>query len=76
LSVDFGNLMKVTPNVRPAWYVTADDQNKSRGMTPREAIKAGANALVIGRPITNPPKEIGTPADAFKKICDEIATAL
>ena len=69
----FRNLMKVTPGVRPSW---ASAYDQKRVMTPTEAIKAGATALVIGRPITNPPKEIGTPADAAKRIFDEIAGAL
>ena len=65
-------LLKVTPGVRPEWAVVGDQK---RIMTPYEAIKAGADYLVIGRPITNPP--IGmTPVDAAKKIAEEIAEAL
>lgn len=40
------------------------------------AIKAGADYLVIGRPITNPPKEIGGPVEAVKRILDEIASVV
>ncbi len=59
----------VTPGVRPAW-AAANDQK--RVMTPAEAIKAGADYLVIGRPIIEPPKEIGGPVAAVKKIIAEI----
>jgi orotidine-5'-phosphate decarboxylase len=39
----------VTPGIRPT-QVSFNDQ--SRVMTPKEAIQAGSNYLVIGRPIT------------------------
>ncbi|MFA5386070.1 MAG: orotidine-5'-phosphate decarboxylase [Candidatus Paceibacterota bacterium] len=65
-------LMKVTPGVRPEWAAVGDQK---RVMTPAEAIKAGANYLVIGRPITKPPAEIGTPIDAAKAIAKEIQDA-
>ena len=41
----------ITPGVRPAEEAGGDDQ--MRTMTPAQAIKAGANFLVIGRPITS-----------------------
>ncbi|MFA6551780.1 MAG: orotidine-5'-phosphate decarboxylase [Patescibacteria group bacterium] len=66
------NLLKITPGVRPEW---ADAGDQKRVMTPAEAIRAGATALVIGRPITKPPTEIGTPADAAANICLEIWNA-
>lgn len=66
-------LFKITPGVRPEWAAVGDQK---RVMTPAEAIKAGATALVIGRPITKPPAEIGTPVDAAKKIAEEIAEVL
>lgn len=66
-------LLKVVPGVRPVW---ADPGDQKRVMTPGEAIKAGADMLVIGRPITKPPKEVGTPVDAVKRIIEEIREAL
>lgn len=55
----------VTPGVRPAW-AAADDQK--RVMSPAEAIGAGADYLVIGRPITRAAK----PAEAVARIAAEI----
>jgi len=63
----------VTPAIRPIWAAVGDQK---RPTTPTDAIRAGATDLVIGRPITNPPKEIGTPADAWKLIVEETQTAL
>jgi len=55
----------VTPGVRP-FFAAADDQK--RIMTPAEAIGAGADYLVIGRPIAKAPD----PAVAAELIADEI----
>lgn len=63
----------ITPGVRPQWAAT---QDQKRITTPREAILAGADYLVIGRPITNPPPEIGSPLEAAKRIAEEIHQAL
>ena len=41
----------ITPGVRPADEISADDQKRT--MTPSEAISLGANFIVIGRPITS-----------------------
>lgn len=70
---ELGELLKVTPGVRPEWAATGDQK---RIMTPGDAIAAGATALVIGRPITKPPKEVGGPADAAQRIAEEITMAL
>lgn len=66
-------LLKVVPGVRPTWAAAGDQK---RIMTPTEAIKAGADYLVIGRPITKPPAEIGGPVEAAKRIAEEIAAAM
>lgn len=64
------NLLLVTPGIRPNWAASGD---QSRITTPKEAIEAGADYLVIGRPITSPPSEIGSPRDAVMKIIEEIS---
>lgn len=69
----FDDLLMVTPNIRPEWAQKKDDQDKSRQMTPAQAVRAGADYLVIGRPIRQPPEEIGSPVEAAKRIAEEIA---
>jgi orotidine-5'-phosphate decarboxylase len=62
---EFGReLLVVTPGIRPAW-AAAQDQKR----TPAEAVAKGADYLVIGRPITGAP----SPADAFRRIVEELA---
>lgn len=73
LEEELEGLQLVTPGVRPVW-ASAGDQK--RVMTPGEAIKNGASALVIGRPILKPPKEIGSSVEAAKRIMDEIGEAM
>ena len=55
----------ITPGVRPKGSDAADQR---RVMTPREAIDAGADYLVIGRPITADPN----PSKAVAKILREL----
>ena len=58
----------VTPGIRPAGAAT-DDQK--RVMTPAKAIAAGADYLVVGRPIV----EAADPKAAAQAIIAEIAQA-
>ena len=58
----------VTPGIRPAWSLVAGD-DQQRVVTPVEAIKAGADLLVIGRPIRDAPD----PARAAEMAAEEIA---
>lgn len=43
-------LIKVVPGIRPLWYKNWDDQKRTA--TPAEAIRQGADFIVIGRPVT------------------------
>jgi orotidine-5'-phosphate decarboxylase len=56
----------VTPGIRPAW-AAKDDQ--VRITTPRQAAEAGANFVVVGRPILKHPN----PAEAVQLILAELA---
>jgi orotidine-5'-phosphate decarboxylase len=72
------DFLLVVPGIRPAASATAaggrkrkvDDQ--ARVATPAEAIRAGADYLVVGRPITAAPD----PLAAARAITEEIASAL
>lgn len=61
----------VTPGIRP---IGSQKNDQVRTMNETEAILAGSDYLVIGRPITQP--ESGTPLEAAKRINDNIAHAL
>ena len=63
-----GDLVIVTPGVRPAG---SDLGDQKRVMTPTEAVLAGADYLVIGRPITSAP----SPVEALRAIAREIEAA-
>jgi len=66
LRAEFGNKIKiVVPGIRPSGS-ESDDQK--RVMTPREAIDAGTDYLVIGRPIIAHPN----PREALAKILNEL----
>jgi orotidine-5'-phosphate decarboxylase len=66
-----GNKVEIiTPGVRPEGAELGDQK---RVMTPREAMSAGANFLVIGRPITDQSK---ISLDSMKKISASILDSL
>jgi orotidine-5'-phosphate decarboxylase len=61
----------ITPGVRPLDMVGTDDQQRT--MTPEDAIAAGANLVVIGRPIT---QSWAQGAQAMKERAEEIGSRL
>jgi orotidine-5'-phosphate decarboxylase len=60
------DLLTVVPGIRPEWAATGDQK---RTMTPAEARQAGADYLVIGRPIT----ASADPAAALARIRADLA---
>jgi orotidine-5'-phosphate decarboxylase len=55
----------IVPGIRPAWAAKGDQK---RIMTPRDAVIAGADILVIGRPIT----QADDPVEAVRNIVREL----
>ncbi len=62
------DFMVVTPGIRPA---TASQNDQKRTMTPAQAMQAGADFMVIGRPITQAPD----PQAAALAIAAELKTS-
>ena len=58
----------VTPGIRPGG---SNNDDQKRVMTPEQAINAGSDYLVIGRPIT----QAADPVQALKDISEEISAA-
>ena len=66
LRAEFGDRIKiVVPGIRPSW---SDPGDQKRVMTPREALEAGADYLVIGRPIIAQK----SPREAVERILGEL----
>jgi len=60
-----GTFIILTPGVRPAW---AGKDDQKRVMTPGEAIRTGADFIVVGRPVLKAPDRKA----AVEKILEEI----
>jgi orotidine-5'-phosphate decarboxylase len=67
------DLLIVTPGIRPAWAGGGDQRadDQKRVATPAEALAAGADLIVIGRPVT----QADDPASAVERILDEIESS-
>ncbi|KXX65536.1 orotidine-5'-phosphate decarboxylase [Marichromatium gracile] len=59
------DFLLVTPGVRPSWAATGDQK---RVMTPREAVAAGSDHLVIGRPIAAAPDPLAALAEIEREL--------
>jgi orotidine-5'-phosphate decarboxylase len=59
----------VTPGVRPARHDGRDEDDQKRIMTPEDAMRAGADYLVLGRPI----REARDPRVAVQEVVAEMA---
>jgi orotidine-5'-phosphate decarboxylase len=64
-----GEFVILTPGVRPAW---AGKDDQKRTMTPAEAVVAGADYIVIGRPVL----KAADRGEAVRKIIEEIETGV
>jgi orotidine-5'-phosphate decarboxylase len=65
-------LLVVAPHICPTWASTSDQQQT---MPPAEAVRAGADYLIIGRPITAAPASSGGPLAAARRIVNELESA-
>ena len=65
------DFLVVTPGIRPTWSLAGKDDQK-RIITPYQAIKGGADYIVVGRPIRKAEK----PIEATKRVLDEIEMAI
>jgi orotidine-5'-phosphate decarboxylase len=63
-----GRVLVVTPGIRPV----QNDDDQKRVVTPSQALRSGADYLVVGRPI----REAGDPRAAAEAIQQEIAEAV
>ncbi|MFP4037021.1 MAG: orotidine-5'-phosphate decarboxylase [Desulfobacteraceae bacterium] len=64
-------MISVTPGIRPSWSLVKGDDQK-RMVTPAEAVRSGADYIVVGRPI----RDASDPAGAASKVAEEISTVL
>jgi len=59
----------LTPGIRPSGY---ESQDQARVLTPREAMEAGADYIVVGRPIT----QAGNPREVAQAVIKEMEEGL
>lgn len=72
LRAAFGKLAVVCPGIRPASKQAVAGDDQARTASPGDALRAGAEYIVVGRPIT----QAGDPAASARAIIAEMVTAL
>lgn len=65
------DFLVVCPGIRPAWTVVLGDDQR-RVVTPYEALRNGADYIVVGRPIRTAPD----PVAAARQVVEEMAAGL
>jgi orotidine-5'-phosphate decarboxylase len=65
-------LIAVVPGITPVWAKKAGDQK--RVVTPKEALQEGADFVVVGRAITQPPEGISS-QEAAQRVAQELEEA-
>lgn len=70
---EISGLERYTPGIRPEWAVAGQQK---RFCLPGQAIKLGANGVIMGSPLYNPPLHIRTPLIAATYVIEEVQKAL
>lgn len=70
-----GPLVKIVNGIRFPDH-PLEHEDLRRIMSPAQAVRAGADYLLVGRPIVEPPPAVGSPTDAVLRIRREIQSAL
>jgi len=69
LRFHYKDLLLVTPGIRPSW---SQKNDQKRAMTPAEAMKRGADYIVVGRPILSHPD----PGHAIEMLIREVQSGI
>jgi orotidine-5'-phosphate decarboxylase len=64
-------ILKVSPGIRPSWYVSKKANPQSQEVEPAAIIKNGGNTAVVGSPIW----DTVNPVDSLLRILDEMENA-
>lgn len=63
------DFLKLCPGIRPEWFGDKKANEQEQIITPTEAVRGGANFLVVGSPI----RKSDNPVEALEKVLAEVA---